>query len=73
MQTQETNPANETKTIELTYMEARRLRELIARESREDAERAAFYLNHGEVSWAETEAKKHKQAKAILSKIESIL
>ena len=73
METQNTNPAEETKTIELTYMEARALREMLEIQAKSQAEIAVDYLNFGSTRWAEVSAKKHRQTKAILSKIETIL
>ena len=73
MKMQNTNPAEVTATIELTYMEARKLKDILTTEAKSYSELAVDYLNSGDTRYAELAAKKYKQAKTILSKINTIL
>ena len=70
---QNTNPTEVTATIELTYMEARKLKDILEAEAKTYSELAVDYLNSGDARYAELAAKKHKQVKTILSKINTIL
>lgn len=73
METTNFNPAEETKSISLTYMEARKLREILESESKINAEIALDYLNSGDTIYAQLSAKKWHQIQLILNKVNSII
>ena len=73
METTNFNPAEETKSISLTYMEARKLEEILESESKINAEIALDYLNSGDTRYAQLSAKKWHQIQLLLNKVNSII